>query len=143
MTFYEYRKTGKPFTPGTRLYACIYRISRNGQKLVSYLQPCVVELCLYNQQALEERYRNQYPTKAPSYVVPVNPDGTLNWNKAHDLYECHLSDDPSEIRQLMTAQITDAGQLIAKRRAILDAMDNKRLEHLQMLNSGKLPSLDA
>lgn len=141
MTLYEYRKTGKPFTPGTRLYACIYRISRNGQKLVSYLQPCVVELCLYNQQALEERYRNQCPTKAPSFVVPVNADGTLNWKKSHDIYECQLSDDPFAIRRAMADQIAEAGQLISKRKAALNAMDNMRLEHLQMLNSNKLPPL--
>lgn len=141
MTLYEYKKAGKPCTIGARVYACIYRISQNGQKLVSYLQPCVVELCAGKWPELEKEYRTQSPNRAPSFVVPVNADGTLNWKKSHDIYECQLSDDPFAIRRAMVDQIAEAGQLISKRKAALNAMDNMRLEHLQMLNSSKLPPL--
>lgn len=92
----EYIVAHPGIRPGHRAYGCALVLSKSGRRVLTYLAPGTVELCSYDIAQNERLYR---PTSSSiNYIVPVNPDRTLDWGLATSRYtDVCLSDDPQEI----------------------------------------------
>lgn len=101
---YKYEYQCKQLTPGERVFCSGFRISGNGHRIILNLPPCECEICCSNDPSLENFFRMRQRT--PSAIVPVNPDGSLDWNNSRCIQ------DGIDISHSMNDAVTAYAQFI-------------------------------
>lgn len=124
----EYIHAHPGIRPGHRAYGCSLAISKSGRRMLRQLRPCVVELCSFDRQIEEKWYRDG--SSVINYMVPVRPDGTLNWKRPMSIYQegACLADDPCELIKNITTVVEAARNQIQQLQQQLKKTDDNILK---------------